>query len=508
MGVGGEDPRGLYRPQEGLGKHGESVPGPPWILGHRGAPREAPENTLAGLRRAVELGLDGFAYDLRACATGELVLLADATLERTSDGQGALAARTLPEVSGLDAGSWFGAPFAGEPMALVEETFELGGNQAGTWPQHLVLVREPGLIQDLARAFEGGRHLSMRVASPRPSVCIEARDAGLVPMLIAAEAGEQEREIVRRERLPALATPPGGWDACAAAEWTCERWSLGVDDPDDLLRACRAPLNGFHTNEPRRALAARALAFWTPEDEGPYPLRAPDLRMEPGSRLEGPGEWCGHWELEAAVRNPFSFTVRVALELVVRRGAFEASGLPSGALLKPGQETRFPFRIVGGSWRVGGDPLLAAHFFWEPGPGRPGEHLVLDAPLRRVRELRLSEGALRIELVRERRGEPRATMTVRRRGSDLLASIEDAAGLEDARTIVWLDGVRHDGGPGLRAPLPADFHVRPGGVPFSIAMRGRDSDGAPGWSWRRWAGGLPEEPDSGAPGRLYPDGRS
>jgi hypothetical protein len=513
MGDTKSDPRGLFRSQEGLGIHGESVPGPPWILGHRGAPREAPENTLAALRRAVELGLDGFAYDLRACATGELVLLADATLDRTSDGHGALATRTLPEISGLDAGGWFGARFAGEPLALIEETLELPGNQAGSWPQHLVLVREPGLIPDLARVFGGGgRQLSVRVASPRPSVCVEARIAGLEAMLIADAAGEREREIVRAERLSALAAPPGAWEGTAEQEWRCERWSLGVDEPDDLLAACRLPLNGFHTNEPRRALAARALAFLTPEDRGPYPLRAPELKMEPGSRLDGPGEWCGHWELEAAVRNPFPFAVRVALELVIRRGAFEAEGLPSGALLKPGQQTRFPFRLVGGSWRVGGDPLLAAHLFWDSGPGRPGEHLVLDAPLRRVRELRVGAGTLRVELVRERRGDRRASMTVGRRGSDLLVSIEDAAGLEDARTVVWLDGARYDGGAGLRAPLPADFHLREGGVPFSVGIRGRapvdTRGGGAGWTWRRWAGGLPPDPDSGAAGRLLSDTRT
>ncbi len=484
------------------------MPGPPWILGHRGAPREAPENTLAGLRRAVEFGLDGFAYDLRACATGELVLLADATLDRTTDGHGPLAVRTLPEVSGLDAGSWFDARFTGEPLALVEETFELAGNQAGSWPQHLVLIREPGLVFDLARALGGGRHLSVRVASPRPSVCAEARDAGLVSMLIAGAAGEREREIVRTERIPALATRPGGWQGATAKAWNCERWSLAVDEPDDLLAACRAPLNGFHTNEPRRALAARALAFLTPGDDGPYPLRAPELCMEPGSRLAGPGEWCGHWELEASVRNPFAFSARVALELVVRRGAFEAGGLPSGALLRPGEEARFPFRLVGGSWRIGGDPLLAAHFFWEAGPGRPDEHLVLDAPLRRVRELRVGEGTLRIDLVRERRADGRATMTLRRQRRDLLVSIEDAAGLVDARTVVWLDGVRHEGGAGVRVALPPDFYLRRGGVPFSVGMRGRCSALGPGWTWRRWAGGIPDEPDSGAPGRLLSDGRT
>ena len=62
--------------------------------------------------------LDGpLAYELRACASGELCLLADATLDRTTDAHGGVELRTLPEISGLDAGGWFDARFAGEPLA-------------------------------------------------------------------------------------------------------------------------------------------------------------------------------------------------------------------------------------------------------------------------------------------------------------------------------------------------------------------------------------------------------
>src|SRR6187399_2711946 len=84
----------VYTPQEGIGPRGALVPGPPWILGLRGAPREAPENTLAGLARALELGLDGFHYEVRACRSGELFLLADANLDRTTDAVGPLLSRT------------------------------------------------------------------------------------------------------------------------------------------------------------------------------------------------------------------------------------------------------------------------------------------------------------------------------------------------------------------------------------------------------------------------------
>ena len=49
----------MFRTQEGASERGERVPGPPWILGHRGVPKDAPENTHASLALAVAMGLDG-----------------------------------------------------------------------------------------------------------------------------------------------------------------------------------------------------------------------------------------------------------------------------------------------------------------------------------------------------------------------------------------------------------------------------------------------------------------
>ena len=99
----------MFKTQDGIGERGEDVPGPPWILGHRGSPREAPENTLVSLRRALELGLDGVEYDVHGTRDGEPVLIHDETLDRTTDGRGPVAELGMPELAGLDAGGWFGA---------------------------------------------------------------------------------------------------------------------------------------------------------------------------------------------------------------------------------------------------------------------------------------------------------------------------------------------------------------------------------------------------------------
>jgi len=93
----------------------------PPVIGHRGARALAPENTLAGLRCAAALRVGSVEVDVRLSADGVPVLLHDDTLERTTDGHGALADTPLAALRELDAGSWFGAPFAGERLPTLEE---------------------------------------------------------------------------------------------------------------------------------------------------------------------------------------------------------------------------------------------------------------------------------------------------------------------------------------------------------------------------------------------------
>lgn len=490
---------------------GAESQGPPWILGQRGAALEAPENTLAALRRALELGADGVHYDVRPCAGGELVLLADESLERTTDARGLLADRTLPELFGVDAGGWFHRRYVGEPLPLFEEVLELEGEVGRGSPLHLVELRDPRSLAEVARVVRDlGRRLSLRVATPLRSAALELRDAGLIPMLVAEAADPELRRFVRDERIEALALPAGGWRAAGPEPWSCERWELGVDAPGDLHAACRTPLNGFTTHEPARALALRALTRLAPHDGGPYPLQVPDLPVSGVGEGGTGGQWSGRWALVARVRNPFPFDVRVACQLFVRRGAFEVGGLPARLGLAPLEEARIPFTLAGGSWSPGGDPLFAALFRWGRGPGRPAGKLLFDAPLVRRRAVVADVIPRRLPMLREGPAEPAASMTLRRAGLELLIAIENPGGLADARALCLLDGRRYVGGRGLRAPLPPDFDRRAGGVPFSCGMHGRSAgvgSAAPpgsGRTVRRWAGGLPEGPDSGDPGRLLP----
>ncbi|MEM8638441.1 MAG: glycerophosphodiester phosphodiesterase family protein [Cyanobacteria bacterium P01_G01_bin.54] len=94
-----------------------------WIA-HRGVSAIAPENTLAAFRQAIALGADGIEFDVQRSQEGALVVFHDATLERTTDGQGPLREQTLTELKRLDAGSWFDPQFASERIPTLVEVLE------------------------------------------------------------------------------------------------------------------------------------------------------------------------------------------------------------------------------------------------------------------------------------------------------------------------------------------------------------------------------------------------
>ncbi len=91
----------------------------PAMAAHRGAGRLAPENTLAAMRLGASFGFSMFEFDVKLSGDGVLVLMHDATLERTTDGSGRVAGMGFAELARLDAGGWHSAGFAGEPVPTL-----------------------------------------------------------------------------------------------------------------------------------------------------------------------------------------------------------------------------------------------------------------------------------------------------------------------------------------------------------------------------------------------------
>ncbi len=91
--------------------------GSPLVFAHRGGPRHAPENTLSAFRTAIADGADGLEFDVQMSRDGALVVIHDETVDRTTNGTGAVRDLTLAELRSLDAG-------AGERIPTFEEVVQ------------------------------------------------------------------------------------------------------------------------------------------------------------------------------------------------------------------------------------------------------------------------------------------------------------------------------------------------------------------------------------------------
>ena len=96
-----------------------------YVAAHRGASASHPENTMEAFRAAIEMGVDQIETDVRITADGELVLIHDATVDRTTNGTGKVAQMTLAELQALDAGCKKDPAFTGAKIPTFRDLLEL-----------------------------------------------------------------------------------------------------------------------------------------------------------------------------------------------------------------------------------------------------------------------------------------------------------------------------------------------------------------------------------------------
>ena len=96
-----------------------------WVAGHRGWCERYPENTIPSFKAAIEIGVDQLELDVRVTKDGELLLMHDSTVDRTTNGTGRINDMTLSEIKALDAGSHKGEEFRGVQVPTFREFMEL-----------------------------------------------------------------------------------------------------------------------------------------------------------------------------------------------------------------------------------------------------------------------------------------------------------------------------------------------------------------------------------------------
>ena len=142
----------------------------PRVMGHRGAAALAPENTLAGLHRAAATGVSWVEFDVMITSDSVPVLFHDDKLKRTTGHRALMADTPYDVVRTLDAGSWYGPQFAGEPVPTLAAA--------------LALVRELGLRANIEIKPTSGR--DRETATAIGEIIAECWPPDVLPPLISS----------------------------------------------------------------------------------------------------------------------------------------------------------------------------------------------------------------------------------------------------------------------------------------------------------------------------------
>lgn len=219
---------------------------------HRGASARAPENTLAAFRAAEEDGADGIEMDVHLSRDGVPVIIHDDTLDRTSDGRGAVERSPLAALRRLDAGGWFAPAFAGEPLPSLAEVLDWAGTRlrinleikSSLPPQ--VLLRVLADFPDsrlLVSSLDLRLLAALRRAEPALALAVVCdsrlwRRSLRRAVALGAESFHPRRGLAGR---PLAA-------ACHAAGLAVFPWT--VDRGREARSLVRAGADGFFTNDP------------------------------------------------------------------------------------------------------------------------------------------------------------------------------------------------------------------------------------------------------------------
>jgi glycerophosphoryl diester phosphodiesterase len=162
------------------------------VAHHRGSSRYAPENTLPAYEKAIRLGADFVEFDIRTTRDGIPVLLHDGQLNRTTSARGPIRGHDSAEVTRLDAGAWFGRPFAGTPVPTLDQFFETVGRKVELYvdakdiaPEALVDALRARNLIDRSVVYQSPGYLArLRAIEPRLRRMPPLSDASQIDPLV------------------------------------------------------------------------------------------------------------------------------------------------------------------------------------------------------------------------------------------------------------------------------------------------------------------------------------
>lgn len=244
-----------------------------WVIAHRGASNEAPENTMAAFRRAVDAGAGFIETDLQLSRDARLVAIHDDTLDRTTNAHGPVSAKTLRELQQLDAGAWFSGggahgankeSFAGQRIPTLDEVLAFGREHdigvylemktpAVSGAEHTLVgaLRASGeIVRTIVMSFDPGVLAQVRTSEPlivtgylcdkpAPDAVQRAMDTGARQLL-------PRRDYVTRELV----------EEAHKSDLKVVTWT--VNDPAQAKELVGIGVDGIITNYPRETAALLA----------------------------------------------------------------------------------------------------------------------------------------------------------------------------------------------------------------------------------------------------------
>jgi len=231
---------------------------PPLVISHRACVGHAPENTLQGIRKAIELGSEAIEIDVQASTDGVPVLMHDFTVGRTTGGEGAVADLTLDQLRGLEAG--------GEPVATLAEVLDITKGKV-----LLVMeIKQPGIEEQVSRVVSGadavGEVMSWSFL-PKALEGMRATDPRIPCALLIAPEGLSAWPAMRERALSIGAQGVSvfflGIDERIVED--CRRSGLALyswtaDEPEQIAKLIDQGVDGICSNYPDRIVAALANA--------------------------------------------------------------------------------------------------------------------------------------------------------------------------------------------------------------------------------------------------------
>jgi glycerophosphoryl diester phosphodiesterase len=229
------------------------------VVGHRGASAGMPENTMPSFERAVEMGADAIELDVHLTADGQLAIIHDATVDRTTDGSGDVAAQAMADLQALDAGYRF-------------------TDAEGSFPHRGRGLRIPTLLEVLVWLPDGvGLVVEIKARAAADAVAealrgTRVRSAGQASVISFDEAAiDRVHELDPDVATGYLLVPAQPLEP--ALRWAVERGHAGVHawegdlglDPAPALEQARAYgrlLGCYVVNDPQRMQHLAAFGLW------------------------------------------------------------------------------------------------------------------------------------------------------------------------------------------------------------------------------------------------------